>query len=249
MSEQPISGSELEQPVSGSQLEQTREQPHPRPLGLAIIELPYLYLKALFTPFVRMFEYEGARASWGIVWIQILLLILIPGALGLVRGLTHAAVIRSTSSTALYDSIASLVVGTSVIGTLLQTLIVPIVFFIGVTIQFLLAKAFRGEGSYLAQSYTTLLYEVPLTIVSSVLSTVLVLIQFSGKLVVTPVVSLALFIYGIVLNVFAIAGVHRLTRGRATAVVLIPYIVGALLACGLTVYFTRAIIDFAHNLR
>ena len=51
----------------------------PRPLGLAVAELPILYAKALVPPYTKTFEMEGRRASWGIVWIQILVLIIIPG--------------------------------------------------------------------------------------------------------------------------------------------------------------------------
>jgi hypothetical protein len=46
-----------------------------------------------------------------------------------------------------------------------------------------------------------------------------------------------------------IAGVHNMTRGKATAVVLIPYIVGALLACGLALYFAKLIISTLHNVQ
>lgn len=224
-------------------------QARPRPLALAIVELPFLYLRALF-PSARLFAAEGERASWGIVWIQILLLILIPGALGLVRGLTRDASIgAAANSQQLYDVLASLSVGTSIVATLIQVLIVPILFFIGVTIQFLLAKAFRGQGTYLAQSYTALLYQVPLTIIHSVITTVLLFLHVAGRLVISPVIGLALVIYSVLLNIEAIAGVHRLTKGRATAVVLIPYIVGALVACGLTIALARYIISALHGVR
>jgi mRNA-degrading endonuclease RelE of RelBE toxin-antitoxin system len=133
---------------------------------------------------------------------------------------------------------------------LILTLIIPILFFIGVGIQFALAKAFGGNGRFVGQCYAQLLYQVPLTILTSVISTLFVLfVQFTTRLVISPVVSLALFIYGVLLNVMVIAGVHNMTRGKATAVVLIPYIVGALLACGLALYFAKLIISALHNVQ
>src|SRR5438105_1655882 len=177
---------------------QMYEPARPRPLGLAVLELPYLYLRGLF-PSPRFFAQEGERASWGIVWVQILLLIIIPGALGLLRGLSRSAAIgAATGSQALYNSLVSFAIGTSLAGTLILTLIVPILFFIGVGIQFALAKAFGGNGRFVGQCYTQLLYLVPLTIISSVISTLFVLfVQFATRVVISPVISLALFIYGV----------------------------------------------------
>jgi Yip1 domain len=222
----------------------------PRPLGLAVLDLPYLYIRGLF-PSSRFFAQEGERGSWGIVWVQILLLIIIPGALGLLRGLSRSAAIgNATNSQALYNTLVSFAIGTSLAGTLILTLIVPILFFIGVGIQFALAKAFGGNGRFVGQCYAQLLYQVPLTILTSIISTLFVLfVQFTTRLVISPVVSLALFIYGVLLNVMVIAGVHNMTRGKATAVVLIPYIVGALLACGLALYFAKLIISALHNVQ
>src|SRR5436309_4681430 len=133
---------------------QMYEPAKPRPLGLAVLELPYLYIRALF-PSSRFFAQEGERATWGIVWVQILLLIIIPGALGLLRGLSRSAAIgNATDSQALYNALVSFAIGTSLVGTLVLTLIVPILFFIGVSIQFVLAKAFGGNGRFVGQSHT-----------------------------------------------------------------------------------------------
>ena len=220
----------------------------PRPLGLAVAKLPILYAKSLVLPYAKTFEMEGRRASWGIVWIQILVLIIIPGILGLLRGLHHSARLAALASTqSAYTAIASIAAGTSIAATLLQVIIIPILFFIGVGIQFLLAKAFRGTGTFLAQSYATLLYLVPLTILSSIISTLFVyLTPLSVQIVAIPVITLALLILTILLNIAEVAGVHLLTNNKATAVVLIPYIVGTLISCGLIFYLAHTIIAALH---
>lgn len=224
----------------------------PRPLGLAIVELPILYIRALFSPVARFFAAEGERATWGIVWVQLLLLIIIPGALGLVRGYSRSAQIRAahvgTDAQGIYNALATLALGSSVAVTLAEVLAIPILFFVGVTFQFLLAKAFRGLGGYLSQAYTTLLFAVPLVILSSLINTLLVFFHVTAREAIAPVVSLALLFYGILLNIAMIVGVHRLTRGRATAVVVIPYIIGVLVAVGLLIYFARLIINAIHDL-
>ncbi|QBD83117.1 hypothetical protein EPA93_47025 [Ktedonosporobacter rubrisoli] len=221
----------------------------PRPLAIAIIELPILYLKAIFRPSARLFAEEGERAKWDIVVVQLFLLVFIPGVLGLIRGLNRASTIRATGGPSpLYNALASLAVGTSLVATLIQVLAVPILFFIGVTIQFLLARAFSGNGSYVSQAYATLLYQVPLTVVQSIITTVLVLMQTFGRIFISPIIGLAIIIYSIFINIAAIAGVHRLSHGRSTAVVIIPYVLAVLLTCGLTIYFARLIISAVHNI-
>lgn len=220
----------------------------PRPLGLAVAELPILYAKALVPPYAKTFEMEGQRASWGIVWIQILVLIIIPGILGLLRGLHHSARLAAITGTqTTYVAFASIAAGTSIAATLIQIITVPILFFIGVGIQFLLARAFRGTGTFLAQSYATLLYLVPLTILGGIISTLFVyLTPLSAQIVAIPVITLALLIFNILLNITEIAGVHRMEHNKAAAVVLIPYIVAALISCGLIFYLAHAIISALH---
>jgi len=220
----------------------------PRPLGLAIVELPILYVKALVPPYTKTFEQEARRAGWGIVWIQILILIIIPGILGLLRGLHHSARLAAiTGSQATYAAFASIAAGTSIAATLLQVIIIPVLFFIGMGIQFLLAHAFRGTGTFVGQSYATLLYLVPLTILGGIINTLLVyLTPLSTQIVAIPVITLALAIFNVLLNITEIAGVHTLTHNKAAAVVLIPYIVGALVSCGLLLYLAHTIISALH---
>jgi hypothetical protein len=94
------------------------------------------------------------------------------------------------------------------------------IFFARVGIRYLIAKAFRGQGTFLAQGYTNLLFAVPLGILSALVSWVPLL----GGIVVLGVAA-----YTIVLRIFSIMAVHRLSGGKATAVVLIPLVVGILL--------------------
>ncbi|MBV9227777.1 MAG: hypothetical protein JOZ18_00595 [Chloroflexi bacterium] len=215
-----------------------------RPLGQAIIELPLLYLKALFAPTARMFAREGELARWGLVWVQLFLLIVIPWALGFVRGLNHASVVRaSTNSQALYNLLVAFTLGTSLVSIVAQTFLVPIFFFLTISIQFLLAKAFHGVGHYLAQCHTTLLYQVPLAIIGAILNTVYALTNLAGRSTLSPATSFVLFLYGILLNIVAIKGVHHLAGSKATLVVILYYVICVLLVIAIIIAFTAFIIS------
>ena len=182
----------------------------PRSLSVAIQELPQEYIKVCTRPSVQSFVEEIGKADWAIVWIQLLILAVVSAIFGYLGTLiSHAPAFVTGSSSAYTSLFASLAVG----GSIFSIISVPLFFFIGAGIQYLLARAFRGEGTFLQQCYALLLYQVPLGIISRVIGLVPIL---------GGIVAFALAIYGIVLNVFAIMGVHRLSGGKATAVVLIP---------------------------
>ncbi len=198
----------------------------PLPLGEAIQQLPNQYVKVLTKPSAMTFAEEMGKADWGIVWIQLIGYAIIAAVLGYLRSLAFPLTpVTTTSSSSINPAtLQAFALG----GSLASILIIPIVFFIWTGILYGLAKAFGGQGTFVAQGYTYLLFQVPLGIISAVLN----FIPIAGSLV-----ALALAIYAIVLNIFSIMAVHRLSGGKASAVVLIPYGVLLLLACALVVVF------------
>jgi hypothetical protein len=154
------------------------------------------------------------KADWAMVWIQLLAIALIGTILGFIRAAIGLAASSSFSSSSGFNPNAILAL--SVGGSTFSIISIPVSFFILVGIQYLLAKAFQGQGRFLTQGYTTLLYQTPIYIISFIFG----LIPIFGGLI-----GAVLYIYSIVLNVFAIMAVHRLSGGKATAVVLIPIVV------------------------
>jgi len=215
----------------------------PLPLGQAIRELPGQYRKILFKPGPRSFAQEQGKAEWGIIWMQILFLVIFEAMLTLPVGLVDIPIINSSLNTAGAAPLSSSVFLTA--ATIAVIVFAPIVFFALAGIQYLLGRAFRGMGQFKQQAYNQLLFQVPTVFITSLLY--LIMTPFLGSmasmlaitpgsttvpsvnalgLVVVLVVGLlawAVSIYGIVLNVFSIMAAQRISGGRATGVVLIPY--------------------------
>lgn len=188
-------------------------QQAPRSIGQAIQELPNQYIRVLTKPSAQTFAEEMGKADWAMVWIQLLAIALIGTILGFIRAAIGLAASSFSSSSGFNpNAILALSVG----GSTFSIISIPVSFFILVGIQYLLAKAFQGQGRFLTQGYTTLLYQTPIYIISFIIG----LIPIFGGLI-----GAVLYIYSIVLNVFAIMAVHRLSGGKATAVVLIPIVV------------------------
>jgi hypothetical protein len=186
-------------------------QAMPRPLGQAIRELPRQYLKVLTKPSAQTFAEEQGKADWGIIWVQLLFIGLIGTIIGIISAVLHlVATTMLTNGNAALSTVYSLTTSSPSVASLVSVIAG---FFIVVGIQYLLAKAFKGNGDFKQQGYSYLLFYVPLMLVSDVLG----LVPILGL-----VVGFALGIYQIVLNVFSIMAAQRLSGGKATGVVLIP---------------------------
>jgi hypothetical protein len=217
-------------------------QVQPLPTGQAWRELPGQYRKILFKPGPRSFSEEQGKAQWGIIWVQLLFLLAFEAMLALPVGLVDIPVLNSSlSSVGAAPLPSSFFLIAITIGVIVFA---PIAFFTLVAIQYLLGRAFGGIGQFKQQAYNQLLFQVPTTFLISLLYLVItpflgdaasllaaapaaVTAQVSapGLIVVLLVGLLAwvISIYSMVLNVFAIMAAHRLTGGRASGVVLLPY--------------------------
>lgn len=216
----------------------------PLPLGEAIRQLPGQYLRAVTRPGPKFFAAEEGKAAWNIIWVQLIFLSIITAIfVALLFALTLPATLSafnlsSTSTGAnvtsqaaqLYRSLA-LPAG---IGALFLT---PISQFIGVGIYFLIAKLFKGQGTFVRYFYSYLLFSVPLTIITALIS----LIPFVGSYL-----AWIFSIYQIVLLIFMTMAVHRMSGGRATlAVLLLPIILFVLTIIGIFV-FIAVIVSAIH---
>jgi hypothetical protein len=172
-------------------------------------------------PSTTAFFQEINKANWLMIWLQLGIMILASIILSSIRELFAPLIIGVASlSSNSYTSILAETGAGSAFG-ILSVITVPLSFFFGQVFQYLLAKSFNGQGTFLAQSYTALLFHVPLNITFNYTSTFLDFIPIFG-FNLSPLVYLTWLVYSIILNALQIKAVHSLTMGKALAVVLIP---------------------------
>lgn len=194
-----------------------------RPLSEAFLALPGQSLRVITRPFARTFAREAGEASWEMLWVQLIGYALLVGIFGALSSLISSLMGHGAPSSGATSALmAALGDGSLTLGAaLLQIPLVPLFFFIGVSVQYLVARAFHGEGRFMVQGYCSLLYQVPLGGLSAVLG--LLVAAFPGSVVLDLLVGVPLFVYAAVLNGCMVAAVHKLSGGRAAGVVLIPY--------------------------
>jgi hypothetical protein len=191
----------LEQPISSAQPAPSSATPA---LSTALSQLPRQYFNALTRPSVATFTTAKGNAGGSLVWIQLLTWAILDALLGiLVNYLTPPA----TNSTFLRLFALATSYGLIVV--------VPMLFFLLMGFVYLLARAFGGQGAFLEQCNASLSIQVPLGILSKLLA----LIPGIGR-----ILNSVLSLYGVVLQVFVIMAVHRLSRGKAIATILIPVV-------------------------
>ncbi len=201
----------------------------PRSLSEEIKELPRQYLDVLTKPGVATFAAEIGKASWRMVWIQLLGWGVISMILGWIAHAIFAGISYRFAGSLSPEVMQQLSASSNSYGGIIG---VPLGFFIWMGLVYLLSKAFHGQGTFLAQSYTSLLFQAPLGVISGILG----LVPYFG------LISFAVFIYGIVLQVFAIMAVHRLSGGKATAVIFLPAAIITLLVIVLVIAFLSVLV-------
>lgn len=201
------------QPGYGYQPPRSKE---PLPLGQAFKALPGQYYRILTKPGSITFAEEMGKASWDIIWVQLIIISVITAVLTLLALLIVAFFISSSSSdSSSLTALPSILIGFSFVIMLLVLILVPVSFFVGTGISYLIAKAFDGKGTFLEQCYTTMLITAPVTF----LNVLLRLIPFLGSLA-----AFALSIYSIILQIYALMAVHRVSGGKAALIYFIPWI-------------------------
>lgn len=206
--------------------------PPQNPVPAGLNGLIQKYINVTTKPGVASFWNELPTANWADVWLPLILLGVVQAIFGTIAGLyspTDITVPSAAGGTRTIHIGAATHWG-SIIGT-------PLGFFIGMGILFLFAKMFGGTGTFLQQSYASSLFYVPLGVAAAVLGLIPVLGGFAG---------FVLGIYEIVLNIFAIAASHRLSTGKATAMVLLPLAILLVVAC-IAVIALAALIASALN--
>jgi len=200
----------VEPSPSSDQIIPAKHDTSTAPLRAALLQLPQLYFKAIVKPSVATYTQDKGNASWALVWTQLLAWAILDAALGVLVNLLFPPTNNSIFSR--YFAIAT---------TYGLVIVVPALFFLLMGIVYWLARSFGGQGTFLEQCNTSLYIQAPLGIFSKLLA----LIPGVGK-----ILNSVLSLYGIVIQVVVIMAVHRLSRGKAIAAILLPLVTGGALA-------------------
>ncbi len=139
-----------------------------RSFGQSLAALPGQYVRVLTRPSVKTFVAEKDKGSWGIIWFQLLLL-------GALSGLLMILAYRITP-----PNVSSMVASSGMSASALQNIIAistaivefvftPISFLFFGGVLYLLARVLGGKGTYREQIYVTVLFGVPMVLLSSLL--------------------------------------------------------------------------------
>ena len=128
--------------------------------------LPLQYIHILSQPSVKTFTEEKSRASWGSIWFQLLVLGVITALLAVLGQLITPSQLSSVPGvdpTALkYTTLISVAI--------LFLVATPCSFLAASGILYLFARMFKGNGSYLEQTYVLVLLGFPIVIISFLLA-------------------------------------------------------------------------------
>jgi hypothetical protein len=177
----------------------------------------------LTRPSTASFDAAGPFANWNVILVALAIAAVARGILGAISAAYMHALFFGFGNPAHYVY--------SPVGTFFGDAIGTFIgFFIGVGILFVIALLFQGRGSFLSYAYALALISIPVTIADAALG----LIPILGGLA-----TIALAVYSIYLAILATASVHQMPMNRAIWVVLIPVLVGILLAiCAIAVIGT-----------
>lgn len=118
--------------------------------------------------------------------------------------------------------------GTVICGAPVGAIIAVIGFAIATGLIQWVAKLFGGVGTFEKLAYTFSAISVPYSIITAVLA-IIGIIPIIG--ILTGVISFALAIYVVVLEVLAVKAIHGLDTGKAAGAVLLPVVAFLLLIC------------------
>jgi D-xylose transport system permease protein len=176
-------------------------------IGAMIWQLLPRYWKVVTKPGWRTFLEESDKADWPPTLVQLFGYVLIVAILSF---------FVASPTALLLDQTVGISPGSATIASAAGAFIASLIGFLlfqGLFYGF--AKAFSGQGTFVQQAYTFLLFQVPLGILSSLLAFIPAAGAYLGIIV---------GIYEIVLSILAIMGVHKLSSGKASVVVLIPIV-------------------------
>lgn len=191
------------------------QPPAPLPLWMAFRQLPRQYCNVHANCNAATFMWEERKAAWNIIWVQLLLV-------GVFEAMMYW--LGLLLEFFLFNMLPGVTPEQFVVVEMAVLPGVIAVFFFVASLLYWLAKAFGGKGTFLSHCYSFALIVLPM----SGLIALVAFIPYLGSLFEIVVIT-----FEVVLLIFMVMGVHRLSAGRASATVLIPVSTGVVILIGL----------------
>ena len=191
----------------------------------------------LLRPAVATFEeYERNDLGWAVIYIAIAgAITAVLNAIGFaIRGPAMREAMRGLEDQLggqpLPPGVDTFMAGGSITGAVISGLLGSIVgFLIWTGIIYLLGRAFGGTGAFGELAYDVALFSAPMAVINALVS----VISIGPLACLTFIVAIALGLYNLYLSWLSVQSGMNLPPNKALIVILLPFVVGLLLCCGL----------------
>jgi len=199
--------------------------PTPRPFA----EIPPLWLR-IGQMSEAFFSAELPRAKTSNTLLSVLILAgsgaLLTAISAILGGLVGFSRVPTSSPSA--NAVLSVVV-IAIVGFFGELIIAPASFYLNNGVLYLMALLFGGKGKFGAQTYLATFFQVPLVILSGICALTSVIPTFG--IYITGILTLAISLYILVLNVRMLKVAHTLSTGKVVAAIFLPFLLLLIPVC------------------
>ncbi|GHO57077.1 YIP1 family protein [Ktedonobacter robiniae] len=182
-------------------------------LPLTLRRLPLQSFKIVMKPGVQTIREAIDQANWSTIWVQLTVLVLTASVVEYLFYLVSALL----QHLSVFESFWSFQKQTSVA---LNVLMMPLFALVSIVVLHWMARLLRGQGAFLVMLYTNLLFQVPLLLLTIIISSILLKGE-TWLIIARNTVLFAIQLYIAVLQVFTLRAVHGLSPRRAVTGVLL----------------------------
>jgi Yip1 domain len=196
------------QPSNDNQYVPTRDMAL---LPLRLRRLPLESFKIVTKPGVHSIREAMDQASWLTIAVLLAVLLLLAGVVDYIFYL-----FRGFFRGSLFEAFRSFIAQPGIVWNVLA---LPFFMLVSVAVLHMMARLLGRQGAFLTILYTNLLFQVPLVLLTIIISA----IPLEGEAWLTTALTLVLLViqlYVAVLQVFALRAVYDLSQGRAVICVL-----------------------------
>lgn len=201
----------------------------------ALSELAKDYAEMLPKRLVQAFTDVLPKATWPVTWIWLFVLMSCHLLVDLAASAFYVLQVGPVAQ------VRTLVLHIEVGNLLRDLLVTPISLVLLAVLQFAIARAWKGQGTFLEQCYSSLLFLLPLNTIS------LLLTVLPASMIGIPPALWTFFLLGVLLimgiaNISQLQAAHRLSDGQAVVIVILTALLQTLCSAWLNQVLTRLLV-------